>query len=94
MKFNCDYFKNKREKKLKDKLKKMKNWSKVFLILPVKIADNDCRWLEYAEVRYPNAKLYPAINIEFLSNKVGYISNLDAGSIEYRAIESINNDKE
>jgi len=34
----------------------MRQWHKKFLWLPFTIKDYDCRWLEYIEIRYPNAR--------------------------------------
>lgn len=42
MKFNCDYFRNKREKRNE----RLRNWHKWFAWHPIRIAENDCRWLE------------------------------------------------
>lgn len=54
MKFDCDYFKDKREARWKRRLewfKKSQEWHKWYAWFPVKLGPNDCRWLETIETR-------------------------------------------
>jgi hypothetical protein len=45
MKFNCDYFRDIRLKRLE----KEQKWHNHFAWLPVRLGRNDCRWLETVE---------------------------------------------
>lgn len=54
MKFNCGLSKNER---LIAIVGRIRNWHAKFAWLPVRVGDNDCRWLEFVEVRYPRACL-------------------------------------
>ena len=56
MKFNCG---KTRAQKRAEKIERLQNWHKWFAWYPVRVGDNDCRWLEYVsrkgalcEVRY------------------------------------------
>jgi hypothetical protein len=46
MKWDCDKRKREKVRKLTERLTKLCEWHNVFAWLPVKVADNDCRWLE------------------------------------------------
>jgi hypothetical protein len=55
MKLDCGLTKKTKEKL---KIEKLSNWHTKFAWLPIRIGDNDCRWLEHYE-RKGKFLLYP-----------------------------------
>lgn len=70
MKFDCGLTKL---DKMKRKVMIYKSWRTKFAWFPVQVDNNDCRWLELVEYRYPEA---------WCNNFGTYFSK---GDIEYRA---------
>lgn len=35
--------------------RRLRNWHRVFAVIPIKLGPHDCRWLEWVERRYPGA---------------------------------------
>ena len=58
MRFNCDYIIDRLEERRKKKYK----WNKWFAWYPVKVANNDCRFLEYV-----NCRAYSGRHVPFTS---------------------------
>ncbi len=62
MKFKCGLTEDTKARlnheALLEALKKWNDWHDVFAWLPIKIADNDCRWLETVECRYRDLDIY------------------------------------
>lgn len=57
MKLNCGTTFEKRHRdeleRLEARLKKLKQWHDVFAFLPVRVGENECRWLETVQRRVP-----------------------------------------
>lgn len=83
MKFNCgasEAVKRKSHKEhCEERIKELKQWRKVFALWPIRVGENDCRWLEYVEVRYPSARY----GHNALSGEYGIIWDIP----EHRAID-------
>jgi len=69
MRFNCG--------KKGSSLERVKQWHRHFAWWPVKVAEYDCRWLEFVERRYPEAWIGPSSG------------NLWWEHPEYRAIKKV-----
>lgn len=98
MKFNCG---KSREEKVRDHnarmLEKAKSlreeWRRCFAWFPIRVGDNDCRWLEKVEYRYPdayvsNSRLIP-LRVEDFLETWQWKATVNVGDvIETRAVSS------
>lgn len=59
-----------------------------FAWFPIRIDDNDCRWLEYIQYSYPDAWIYdyPQMSITLFGNII-YNKFVDKGKRKYFVIE-------
>lgn len=87
MKFNCG---KSREQRLRDAFvvaeknaEAARNWHKHFAWLPVRVAEGDCRWLEFVMRRYPFARVGWTVFDEPCVRHGGYVE--DESMEEYEA---------
>lgn len=85
MKFNCDYFKDKGRKKREALWEKRSQWHEAFAWKPIRLAHNDCRWLETVERRL---KLHDN-NFARTDVVIKNTSHFFLRSYEYRAKEPV-----
>ena len=80
MKINCgpgkDLARALRRQKARELLPKLKEWHDFFALLPRRIDDYDCRWMETIQRRFPDAFVYC---------NDSYISYIETDRAEYRA---------
>jgi len=56
MKFNCGKTKQEKSVEAYYRVASLQKWHKKFAWLPIQVGPRDCRWLEYVEIKYPEAR--------------------------------------